>query len=645
MLTLRPTAYHVTGQRKPARACRRALPGDGRPAAFGILGSVRGRGLSGAGLTGALLLLTSGCGLFQSGPSPEDTASAFLQAFAAGNDPAAAQQTDNPAAAQAMLDATRQGMHPTSLTARAGNIAKTSGTVTVPFDAAWMFGGNRQWSYSGAFTMHQAPDSTGHNRWLVQWSPAVVFPHLTGQQTLRRSDVDATPGAVLDRDGNPLLQPENVVRITLDAHAAGNLQQTAGALSAALSPIESDLTVGSIVDGASKVPPGQGYAVVTLRDDDYQRVKDRIYNLPGVSFVRDTGLIAPNKDFGAQVLPGVRDVALQQRDAGNGWQINAVNPDGTTGPPLASDQPKPVAPLSTTLSRQMQQAAEAALAPVPQPAMVVAMQPSTGDVLAVAQNPPANAQGPVALSGQYPPGSTFKIVTATAGLAAGKIRADQLVNCPAVAFFDGIPLPNDDNFNLGMVPETVAFAQSCNTTHGQLAADLPDDALNKQGRQMGVGADYDIPGITTITGKVPPGQGAAQKANDGIGQGQVVASPFGMMLAAATAAHGATPTPTLIRGQHTTTNTPPQPLPQPVLDQLRTMMRAVVTQGTARSLGDQGQLYGKTGTAQFSPDGSHTHGWFVGYRGDMAFAVLVTDAGSNQPALNVAHQFLSTVPQ
>lgn len=601
--------------------------------------------LAGTGLTGALLLLTSGCGLFQSGPSPEETASTFLQAFAAGNNVLAAQQTNNPPAAQAMLDATRQGMRPMSLTARVGNIANASNGVTAAFDAGWEFGGNRQWSYQGSFTLRKGPDSNRHNRWLVQWSPSVVYPQLTGQQTLRRSDLQATPAPVLDRDGNPLMQPENLVRVMLAPQAAGDLQHTADALAAALGPIEQDITAKSIVDGARKLPPGQGYEVVTLRDTDYQRVKDQIYNLPGVSFVQDKGLVSPNKDFGAQVLPGVRAVALQQRDAHDGWQVNAVNPDGTIGPPLASDQPKPVPPLSTTLSRQVQQAAEDAVRPVPQPAMVVALQPSTGDMLAVAQSPAANSQGPVALTGQYPPGSTFKIITATAGLVAGQIHADQLVDCPAVAVFDGIPLPNDDNLNLGKVPETVAFAQSCNTTHGQLAANLPDDALTQQARQMGVGADYDVPGITTITGKVPPGRGAAEKANDGIGQGRVVASPFGMVLAAATAAHGATPTPTLIRGQRTTTNTPPRPLPQSVLDQLRSMMRAVVTQGTARSLGDVGEVYGKTGTAQFGPTGSNTHGWFVGYRGDMAFAVLVTDAGSNKPALDVAHQFLSTVPQ
>ncbi len=613
--------------------------------AFGILGPVRGTRTIGAPLTGALLVLTSGCGLFDSGPPPQQTASTFLQAFADGNNALAAQQTDNPAAARAMLDATRQGMHPVSLTARMGRVDATSDTATAAFNADWEFGGDRRWTYPGSLTMHQGTDSGGQDRWLVHWSPSVVYPQLTGQQTLRRSDVLPPPAPVLDSSGKPLMQPESVVRVTLNPQAAGDLQHTAGLLAAALNRVDPEITEQSVVDGARKVPPGQGYDVATLRDADYQQVKDQVHSLPGLSFAQDSGLVAPDKSFAAQVLPGVRAVAQQQRDAGGGWQVSAVNPDGSTGPAFVGDQPKPVAPLSTTLSRPVQQAAEDALRPVPQPAMIVALQPSTGNVLAVAQNPPANAQGPLALSGKYPPGSTFKIITAAAGLAAGQIHADQPVDCPPVAIFDGIPLPNDDNENLGKVPESVAFAQSCNTTHGQLAANLPSDALPQQARQMGVSADYDIPGITTITGAVPPGRGAAEKANDGIGQGRVLASPFGMALAAATAAHGSTPTPMLIRGQHTTTDTPPNPLPQSVVDQLRPLMRAVVTQGTARSLGNVGEVYGKTGTAQFGPNGSHTHGWFVGYRGDMAFAVLVTDSGSNKPALDVAHQFLSTVSQ
>jgi cell division protein FtsI/penicillin-binding protein 2 len=69
-------------------------------------------------------------------------------------------------------------------------------------------------------------------------------------------------------------------------------------------------------------------------------------------------------------------------------------------------------------------------------------------------------------------------------------------------------------------------------------------------------------------------------------------------------------------------------------------MRAVVTQGTGAPLAAiNPPVYGKTGTAQFG-DGSRSHGWFVGYQGDLAFAFLVVDAGTSAVAVNVAGVFL-----
>ena len=94
-----------------------------------------------------------------------------------------------------------------------------------------------------------------------------------------------------------------------------------------------------------------------------------------------------------------------------------------------------------------------------------------------------------------------------------------------------------------------------------------------------------------------------------------------MALAAATVARGATVVPQLIHGRPTevlAAATPPDPA---ALDQLRPMMRAVVTDGTAKLLGRRGEVFGKTGTAEYTDDG-RAHGWFVGYRGDLAFAVL-----------------------
>ena len=68
------------------------------------------------------------------------------------------------------------------------------------------------------------------------------------------------------------------------------------------------------------------------------------------------------------------------------------------------------------------------------------------------------------------------------------------------------------------------------------------------------------------------------------------------------------------------------PISPVILDTLRPMMRAVVTSGTAAGVGFPPDVYGKTGTAQYGT-GAHSHGWFIGYRGDLAFAVLVEGGG------------------
>jgi cell division protein FtsI/penicillin-binding protein 2 len=82
------------------------------------------------------------------------------------------------------------------------------------------------------------------------------------------------------------------------------------------------------------------------------------------------------------------------------------------------------------------------------------------------------------------------------------------------------------------------------------------------------------------------------------------------------------------------------PLRPDVLTALRSMMRDVVTEGTATGLRGLPDVRGKTGTAQFG-DGTHSHGWFVGYQGDLAFAVLLTDAGSSKPAVEATDRFLT----
>jgi cell division protein FtsI/penicillin-binding protein 2 len=304
---------------------------------------------------------------------------------------------------------------------------------------------------------------------------------------------------------------------------------------------------------------------------------------------------------------------------------------------------KPVADIASTLDIGMQLAAESALAPLATPAALVAIQPSTGHLLAVAQNPPADAQGPIALTGLYPPGSTFKTVTVSAALQAGHVTPDSIVGCPGTENIEGRQIPNDDNFELGDVPLHTAFARSCNTTMGRLAVNLPPDGLTKAAAQLGLGIDYVAPGMTTVTGSVPVADTSALRVEEGIGQGKVTASPFGMALVAATLARDSVPAPMIVEGRPGVPDRTPEPLPPTVAEQVRAMMRETITAGTATQLQDIPGLLGKTGTAEYinaQDDDVRAHGWFVGIDGDLALAVFISDAGSSAPAVDAAGRFL-----
>jgi cell division protein FtsI/penicillin-binding protein 2 len=349
------------------------------------------------------------------------------------------------------------------------------------------------------------------------------------------------------------------------------------------------------------------------------------------------------RTFGSQVLPAVRK-AVEEEIAGKaGLRVYTVNAAGDEVETLHEQAPEAAQAISTTLSRTVQTAAEDALEPVPQAAMLVALQASTGEVLAVAQNDPADAEGPMALMGRYPPGSTFKIVTAAAAMSSCQATADTPLPCPGKTVIDGRRIvPNDHEFDKGTIPLHSAFAFSCNTTFAHLAAGMAPDALTKAADSFGLGVDFEIPAITTITGSVPPATDVVERAEDGFGQGKLLASPFGMALVAATTATGKMPVPTLLEGRETKADHTPTPPTPAVLEPLRAMMREVVETGTAPQLKPYGDVRGKTGTAQFG-DGTNSHGWFVGYRGDVAFATLLLGTNSSAPAVDATARFLGAL--
>lgn len=592
-------------------------------------------------LVAALLLApAAGCGVFSGDPDPADTAAAFVQAVAGGNAPAAGRLTDSPRPATELISQVRDALAPRSVRITLEQTREGEDTATASYTATWDLGNGRRWRYPGTFDMARTDTEQG---WSVRWSSSVLHPQLAAQQrvALREDEPDAAP--VLDRAGTPLLQAERVVSIVLDREATEDLPGVASALSGPLVQFDPAITPDSIIAGANATPVGQPYVVAVLRDDDYLLVRDQIYELPGVTFPDQQRLLGPDRDFASQLLPGIRTEVAEQLAGAAGWRVVTVDAVGTEVETLVEEPAEPAPAVTTTIDRTVQAAGEDAIEGVPQAAMIVAMAPSTGEVLAVAQNAAADAQGALALTGRYPPGSTFKIATAAAALDAGTVQLESPVQCPATTTIETRLVPNIDLFELGTVPFRLAFARSCNTTFSQLAADFEPDQLTAAAYRLGIGQDFDVAGMTTLTGEVPPSDSVVQRAENGFGQGQVLTTPFGMALLTATVAAGGTvPTPTLLRGTDTEVLTEPaEPLPAAVADDLRVMMRDVVTLGSGEGLAGFGALHGKTGTAEYSSTGSH--GWFVGFRGDLAFATLVVDAGSSGPAVDASGRFLAGV--
>ena len=576
-------------------------------------------------LFATLVLALAGCG-DDATDRLNTTVYAFADALSKGDASAAAAVTTDPAQASDTLgklfDSLGKNTH-----FEVSAVDHKNDDATFSLTGTWKFGndGRNQWTYT-------TTGSAGRNadKWTIKWNPSTVAPGLsTGP--LSYSTLTPDPAAsVLDRTGAQLLTQQIVTLVDVSPGADVN------AVAALLNPVDAGITAESL-QAQLNAANGQPVTAITLRAQDLAPIKDQLSALPNVTLAPQTRLLTTDKALTSPTLSGLSDLWQRATDDATGWAVSATSATGTQR--VGGQDPKPVADIASTLDIGMSRAAQDALAPVATPAAMVVIQPSTGDLLAVGQNPAADLEGPIALTGLYPPGSTFKTVTVSAALQAGQVTPDSVVACPGTENIEGRQIPNDDNFDLGQVPLHTAFARSCNTTMGRLAVNLPPDALTKAAAQLGLGIDYIAPGMTTVTGKVPVADTAALRVEEGIGQGTVTATPFGMALAAATLAHGSVPAPAIVAGQPGKPDHAPDPLPAGIADQVKSMMRETITNGTATALQDIPGLLGKTGTAEYI-DNTHAHGWFVGIDGDLALAVFISDAGSSGPAVEAAGRFL-----
>jgi cell division protein FtsI/penicillin-binding protein 2 len=443
-----------------------------------------------------------------------------------------------------------------------------------------------------------------------------------------------------------------------DAAALTTALQQAGATSA---QVQTALTTAI-------AHPQWFVSVLDLPDAQYQLLKATLYPIPGTVFQTHVERQAITPDLAAHLVgklgpitaeqlghlgdpyratdivgqTGIEQAYERQLAGTPGADIDAVDSSGSAVSTLASRTGTPGTQVQTSIDPRVQQAAEQALSGVTQPAALVAMQASTGNVLAAVTHPSDQAVN-LALSGQYPPGSTFKIVT-TADLLEHGLSPSSPASCPPTITVGGQTFHNFEGEAAASLTLQQAFARSCNDAFIGLAANLPNETFTTTAAQFGLGPTPGL-GLDAFGGRVPTPSSDAERGATAIGQANVVVSPLAMATVAAAVDAGSLHEPRLIAGAPDD-SAPPQPLDPVVVAGLRTMMAAVVTSGTAAGAGLPAGTLGKTGTAEFgTANPPQTHAWFIGYRGDLAFAVIVVGGGvGGEVAAPVAAQFLAAAP-
>jgi penicillin-binding protein A len=248
----------------------------------------------------------------------------------------------------------------------------------------------------------------------------------------------------------------------------------------------------------------------------------------------------------------------------------------------------------------------------------------------------------------YPPGSTFKVVTASAALDSGKITRDTVIDGSSPKEISGVPLENAGGQSFGPIPATDALTNSVNTYWAQVGERIGRDTLVEYMKRYGFYSDpeLDYPGFQMIPSGIINGDG--EYVEDGfdagrvaIGQGglegEIRAGPLQMAEVAATVANGGR----LMRPRLTDrivrkdgrVKEKIQPDLQSVVmkpetaDQLTNMMSRVVEEGTGTAAALAGiRVAGKTGTAEVGANREFTQPWFIGFAPveDPRMAVAVT---------------------
>jgi len=444
-------------------------------------------------------------------------------------------------------------------------VTPNGGTASARFTASADLASGHVWTYRGQLALVQR-----NRRWWVNWTPAAIYPGLRVGQRFVLSAVWPPRGQVLGADGAVLSSPQAIAQ--------------SGSLS---------LLTGDVVAATAEQAKALGAP--------YQK--------------------------GDLIGQGGIEQAYQARLAGRPALVIRIEGPGKKVDATAVRFPAaPGRSVQTSIDMRYQLAAAHAVAAAATTKKIdmVVLQPSTSRVLAVIERPGGYDR---ALQGLFPPGSTFKVVTASALTKKG-LRPSTTVQCPPTVDIGGRTFHNFDNEHLGATTLLNAFAVSCNTTFAMLASQhLTGAALRSMAGEFGFNQKPAL-GIPAVLGRFSTPHQPVDLAADAFGQGTDLVNPLSQAGVAAAIEDGTWRPPQLVLSPAPPQTAQPRKLSPALLDSLRPMMRAVVTRGTAAGVGFAPGVYGKTGTAEYGSGANPpSHAWFIGYRGDLAFAVLVEGGG------------------
>ena len=597
------------------------------------------------------------------GPSPEAAAEALAAGLGSGDLSDVPFESGAAADAQASYDEVVAGLGERSPSVTVADVGEPdAGKAQATLRWSWDLGGEEPWTYEVT-----APLSEAEDEWLATWSVELVEPSLESGDVLDLSSLTPDRGDILGARGLALVTERQVSRVGIDKPTVEAAQAAASAR--ALARIVGVDPKDYVERVKAAGPQAFVEAIVYRKEEVDPGLVRAVQGIAGGRIIAGSQPLAPTRDFAAPLLGRVGEVTAEMIEdnpgeyqpgdvAGiSGLQaryddvlrgtpgvlVEAVDAEGVHYEVFRSD-PLPGQPLQLSLDLDLQVEAELLLADVGPGSALVALRPSTGEILAAA-NGPGNGGLNLATYGQFAPGSTFKSVSSLALLRAG-LTPSSVVPCTPSVVVDGKRFTNYDDYPsgaLGDIPLRTALANSCNTAFISQAGRLSGTDLFDAGVSLGIGLDHDL-GFPAYFGSVEPSTSKTESAAQLIGQGTVLASPMVMAAVIGSAQSGGLVIPRLVEGVDVTAPEGAQPLTRAEAGALRSMLRSVVTDGSGRGLADVPgpPVIAKTGTAEFGSGADlDTHAWMIAAQGDLAVAVFVeVGASGSRTAGPILESFL-----